>query len=539
MGEKTEIVTRKYSSLTDKAKNGNYRWSKDEWSQFRKQVSGGRDIPAVLAGGRASMFGFARDDYEEMTPSDVRSKIFNDDIEDLRKLSRDYFKISGFYARTLVHFATLLKFQNYISPVPKTPDFNSEEVRESYYEALHFMGSSNFEKQSQYIMLNILIEGAYYALIHENSEAGGLLFQQLPSNYCKSTSQTLDGVGRVDFDVTYFDEIQDDEEREMFLERMPSVIQQGYADYESGKEKAELTLADVGGGVGTQEYWVTLDITEGVAFLAPEERPPLLSIIPTVVNLDIYRDMELSRDEAELHRLLVQKVPMGKDGELLLELPEIQELHDSVASMLYDTPNIDVITTFADITAPAIKDTRQVNKDNIEKVEASAYTEAGVSKDIFSPNSSLSVKISLENDLSYAQWLAQPIVDWFRVYIRQTYSGTTYDMSFELLPVTIYNQKDMVELYRTNATYGAPHSLMVIASGVPQYKLEGLLRLEQEVMGLGELMLPLQSSNTMSGNSNGSSGSGDPANKGGRPELPLEEKSDKTIQNIDSEGGGS
>ena len=64
--------------------------------------------------------------------------------------------------------------------------------------------------------------------------------------------------------------------------------------------------------------------------------------------------------------------------------------------------------------------------------------------------------------------------------------------------------------------------------------------MEQEVLNLSEVMRPLSSSFTMgdgddeSNSSGGSSKKNTPPGEPGRPEKPMEEKSDKTIANINA-----
>ena len=59
---------------------------------------------------------------------------------------------------------------------------------------------------------------------------------------------------------------------------------------------------------------------------------------------------------------------------------------------------------------------------------------------------------------------------------------------------------------------------------------------ENKLMNLNDLFIPPQMSSTMSGNTNSES-KGEPSagSEGGRPELPDEEKSTKTIQNKESQ----
>jgi hypothetical protein len=59
---------------------------------------------------------------------------------------------------------------------------------------------------------------------------------------------------------------------------------------------------------------------------------------------------EEKRDENELYKLLIQKMPTDSNGNLVFQLDEIAEIHAGVANMLRDLDTVDVLTTLGDAT---------------------------------------------------------------------------------------------------------------------------------------------------------------------------------------------
>jgi len=57
---------------------------------------------------------------------------------------------------------------------------------------------------------------------------------------------------------------------------------------------------------------------------------------------------EEKRDENELYKLLIQRMPIDNDGELVFELDEVADIHAGVARMLQDLDTVDVLTTFGE-----------------------------------------------------------------------------------------------------------------------------------------------------------------------------------------------
>ena len=99
-------------------------------------------------------------------------------------------------------------------------------------------------------------------------------------------------------------------------------------------------------------------------------------------------------------------------------------------------------------------------------------------------------------------------------------------------------------MYFTGAQYGYSKMRAGVASGMKQISQLSMVSFENDFLKMAERMIPLQSSYTSSGapgESNGGSGGTKKTtvtvgNQGGRPELPDEEKSEKTQANIAAAG---
>jgi len=73
----------------------------------------------------------------------------------------------------------------------------------------------------------------------------------------------------------------------------------------------------------------------GVCFsFSTDGVPPLIGSIPTLKKLADAVAREEKRDENELHKLLIERMPIDNDGELVFDLDEVADIHASVAQML-------------------------------------------------------------------------------------------------------------------------------------------------------------------------------------------------------------
>jgi hypothetical protein len=102
---------------------------------------------------------------------------------------------------------------------------------------------------------------------------------------------------------------------------------------------------------------------------------------------------EEKRDENELYKLLIQKMPTDANGHLVFELDEIAEIHAGVAAMLRDLDTVDVLTTLGDATLENLQDSSAATQANnrIEKYSDNAWDALGSSKLFFNADNSSSL----------------------------------------------------------------------------------------------------------------------------------------------------
>lgn len=80
----------------------------------------------------------------------------------------------------------------------------------------------------------------------------------------------------------------------------------------------------------------------------------------------------------------------------------------------------------------------------------------------------------------------------------------SYQLSFRVLPISPYNEKEKLELYRANASLGVGVIDLIVASGTRQVDIEATLQLE-ESLDLVNRLKPLHSSHTQGDSASGSS----------------------------------
>jgi hypothetical protein len=451
----------------------------------------------------------------DFTADDVRDVIASGDKSRMREISQYFYGVSGIYKRLLYLFASMPNFYYLITPHMFSEKIPEKKLLKDFWTALEFVDGLNIEINFPLINLALFKDGIYFGYLRNDKETP--VIQTLPSAYCKSQYKTNNRFV-IEFNFEYFDrEFLTTEEKTKALKQFPKEFQKEYNRYKSGAKR------------GLNSQWEILDTDLAVCFKMPDEIPFFLPIIVDLIELREAKNIELSKDKLQLFQLLIQKLPINKEGELIFGLPEARELHKNALKMLENNGGIDVLTTFAEVDMMNIKETRDVQKDNLLKSERSVFNEAGVSKMMFATEGNISLSFSIQTNEAILRFVWPQFCNWLTHATNLAVgSGNKYSFEVWMPPVTIYNEKEMEERYRKQATHGYAKLLPGIITGIKQSTLLNLMKFENDYLRLNDMMEPLKSSHTMSGKEE---------KKSGRPEKPIEEKEDTTLGNEEGKGG--
>lgn len=436
-------------------------------------------------------------------------------LAEQRILSRNYFSLDGLYKRILLYYATLMKGAGLLAPVPAYgKQLSADHIQKRYYNALNYIDKLHLEEFETKVALRALIDGCYYGVI-QRLDKNDLVLLDLPARFARSCYKDIYGRDIIEFDVTYFSQITDKEEREEELSLFPSVISKYYRRYAKGRETCS---------------WVKVPSELGVCFSFTEDGAPLfLSTIPATIQYDEAVDTERERDLDEIRKILIQKIPHLQDGSLLFEPEEAVEMHAGTVEMMAGNKNVSVLTTYADVDSIVSKTSSDAVSNNLEKMLQNVYAEASVSAQLFSPTGAQALDNSIRNDMSFMMILMNKIARFVTDLVNGLFGNTNISFKYTILPITYYNQSEFITDSMKLAQSGYSYLLPSIAIGVGQRELLGIKELENEALGLRDKLIPLASSYTESA-----------GNGPGRPTKTTEQKAPSTIQkeeSINKQGG--
>lgn len=507
-----------------------------------KQTVRNRAIKRLPISDRAySSWGYRYSDpvYNQDFDLDQIEQIIREgDIESLRELSRYYYRTNGEYRNNIDYLAHLFLYDTVVIPIFEEGKGSQAQIIKTFYKACKFVDNLDLPNTLLRITTEWLKTGVYNGILRQDGEKA--VIHDLPLQYCRTRYRDFNNLNILEFNLHYFDKFIEEDLKKEMLSTFPEEVQSAYRLWVRNNYSLD--------------PWVEIPAASGgVCFcFAGDQTPLLIASIPELKQLKDAVKREEKRDDNELYKLLIQRMPITSDGELVFQLDEVAEIHSSIADMLSDVDTVDVLTTFGDTSLESLQETSAATQstDRIDKYKKNAFDALGRSSIIFNADGSSTLAYSIKKDEALMTGFLTAYETWIKYLINENFSRTNLKFGFEILPITVFNRKELQQSYFSGAQYGYSKMYAGVALGMKQMEQLSLMNFENDFLEMSAKMVPLQSSYTTSGtavaaeeknksssqNSTSSTGVKDLTNKGGRPELPDEEKSEKTQANIAAAG---
>ena len=457
----------------------------------------------------------------------------------MRNISNYFYRVSGIYRTACNYLANLYRYDWYVVPEIYDDKLEEDKVIKEFVRILNYLDNSYVKKTCGDIALSVILNGAYYGYRVPDIQ-DGIILQELPAEYCRSR-YNVGNRPAIEFNMRFFDEkFPDVKYRLKVLELFPAEFQVGYMLYKQHKLEKDYS-SDLYGG------WYLLDPDCAVKFsFNNSDIPWFINAIPAIIDLDAAQELDRRRQMQKLVKILIQKLPLDKNGDLIFDVDEAADIHNNMVQMLRNTLGVDVVTTFADVDDIDLSDkTASTSTDELSKVERTAYNNMGITSNLFNADGNLALNSSvLVDESSIRSLLFQFAIFYDQQTQKKTSNRRKYNFRLYMLETTQHNYKDLSKMYKEQVQIGYSKMLPQIALGHSQSAIINTAHFENEVLHLSEIMIPPLMSSTMSsedllGNKNKTNSDkvqniSEEDSKGGRPEKDATQKSDKTLANKES-----
>ena len=488
--------------------------------------------------------------YNGISKGMILQALANNDYRELRRISNLFYNVSGMYQRVCDYFAYLYRYDWYVVPEVYDEATKEEKILKDFSKVLNYLDNSYLKKMCGDIALEVIKNGCYYGYMIDSPD--GLVLQQLPVDYCRSRYYVGTNPA-IEFNMKFFDSIPNVAYRMKVLKLFPEEFAKGYMLYKQGKLVDTEDSSRPFGTSLTNSGWYLLDPNNTVKFnFKNSDVPIFVNSIPAMLDLDAAQDLDRRKQMQKLLKIIVQKLPMDKNGDLIFDVDEARDIHNNAVEMLRRAIGVDVLTTFTDVDSIDLSDKNTTaSQDDLEKVERTVYNNLGISKNIFNTDGNLSLEKSILNDESTVRnLLLQFNMFMDRVIKRKNTNSRKYNFKIYFLETTQYNYQNLSKLYKEQTQLGYSKMLPQIALGHSQSFILNTAHFENEVLRLSEIMIPPLMSSTLNGEdilgkkdssetsktqtNLGTKKNSAESKKAGRPEKADDQKSEKTIQNKES-----
>lgn len=152
---------------------------------------------------------------------------------------------------------------------------------------------------------------------------------------------------------------------------------------------------------------------------------------------------------------------------------------------------------------------------------------------MFAAQGNLSTEASVKKDTAIMMFIADKFSTFITNLVNERFSNANVTFTYSILPITYHNDSSYVSDSFKLAQSGYSYLLPALALGLSQRDIYNVKSLENDLLKLNELFIPLSSAYTQSASDNSEQ-------QGGAPKKTIDEKSPNTIEKEKSlDKGGS
>lgn len=458
-------------------------------------------------------------DLNNNTTSPTFSKYTKDDIatylsnpytyeKQLRNAVVYIYGASPHFRRLIQYFAGLTDWAYIVSPYKTDPkSINAKTISRNYRKSLDFLSSMNIRTQFPKILTVCLREDTFFGTFWLSND--GVILQQLPSEYCSIS--TIEGnVANVTFDFSYFDS------RQALLEFYPKEFNKKYTQYQKNRTAK----------------WIELDSPTSFAIKCNADIldyaiPPFAGILREIYEIEDYKELRMSKTALENYAMVVMQLGMDDDGNWTLDYNKAVDFWRNLDAVLPE--EIGSVLTPMPVNKISFEKSNTASTNTVAEAEEALFSAAGVSSLLFNNEkaSANALALSVKADQAITYGIVKSIEDMVNRLLQSQSFGKNFKVTF--LDVSPFNRKEAGDQYLKAAQFGLPTVSMYAASqGLGQAELDSMSLLENDVLEIKKLFIPLASSNTQSGSAVDNKGATD---EGGAPKKDVGDMADSTEKN--------
>lgn len=400
----------------------------------------------------------------------------------IREVSMYLYATSQEYKNLINYFSKMLT-HDYIL-IPDVVDVDNKNFLKNFHKTLNYIENYNIKNKLSEIEPVLLREDVFFA--YERTDGDYVIWQQLPTNYCRISGIDRYNTYTFEFNFSYFDKQNVD------IENYDDEFKKGYQKYKKDYRNKK---------------WQKLNPEKAICFKMDRSLILNLSLFSGIfeglLGLEDYKDLQENSTRGNNYKLIHQRIPMKSDKDakvnsFLIDDKAAVKFHNNVKSNIPEY--IGVVTTPMELTGITLN-SNKFDEDLVGKAEKNLFISAGVSQLLFNSDQAGNIGLnrSIEMDSSIMFSLLRQYEVFFKKKLDQ-FSSRKYKWKLIFPDITIYNREDMFDKFLRAGQYGFPKFLIAASLGISQLEMIGMSNLENQ-LGIVDDLIPLISAHTQSGDS--------------------------------------
>lgn len=400
--------------------------------------------------------------------------------ENIRNASIYMYNVSTQYRRLINHYANMFKWYYTLSPYKldvakvQSDEKSYNNFIKQYKKVLDKLENMQLKHEFSKIMKCVFREDTYCGIVMETKDSFYIF--KMPTEYCV-IYKIEDGVYNFAVDMSKI--------KEKDLGLYPDIITTLYNQYKTTR----VAMQEV-----PSEQNICIKGNEDLEY----NMPIFAGTLPDLYDVDDYKSLMKQREEIGNYKMLNMKIPVDEQGTPKIDFPVAEEYYKQVASVVPD--DVGVSMSPMDIESFDFQNANLEDSNKVNKVAEQFWTGSGTSYLLFGggdKTSSSAILLSTKSDEDIVLSIVLQFERWLNRYLKKLPGNYKFKVNF--LPITTYNQKDMVDMYKVASTYGLPVKTAYCAAvGLTPADVMGMNFLENDILQIQDKFIPLHNSHTES-----------------------------------------
>ena len=415
---------------------------------------------------------YTRENIEEWLSSPTSNE------KNLRDASVFLYQTNSRYRNLLHYYANVPCWLYTITPVNYNPDkVKRETFKKQYQKTCNIIESMGIIKTMREAALIALREGALYGVIW-GGDGNSFILQRLNPDYCSIVSISDGGVFQFAYDMSKIKEAD-----------LPTYYPPQFADmYQEYKR------------TGNQYQVVPPEISfclKGDSSIVDYSLPPFSAVLPSLYSIKNVEDLTETATELSNYKLIAGVLPVDNEGVPLVDYNTAMQYYAHIAGNVGDRVGV-AISPFELKSYDFEQSGTTAQIDNVARANENFFASAGTSALLHGATNSTSgvTKLAIKVDESFSFGLMYQCGAIINRFLKSLSGTVKFKVNF--LPVSIYNKEEMIDQYKSAMNFGMGKLQYAACIGISQPDLLGQAYIENEILELDSVFIPMQTASTQS-----------------------------------------